>query len=258
MSDKKDGKQYLYLDGQKISDYYDRIYAFKASLAIVYNGPIQIINNKKVCKGGLYGIINITGAEILPCKYKSIRVLKEDRHYNVRDMNNKCYLINNNLVISDYYDWISKEGDGYLSVYKGTLELQKGVLVPKTDNGLRGVINSEGDVIIPLTNKYQLIGVFSRNRAVVKMNDKYGFINTEGRIIVPCEYSYVEDFNIFDHAYVEKNGMKSRIDKNGNLIAEWTRINRENDDDWYYTDSDFTNMYAEAINCDPMNSWNID
>lgn len=61
------------------------------------------------------------------------------------------------------------------------------------ENNTLTVINSGGKESI-VRNVTQ-IGDFENNYAVFKSNEKYGFFNVQGTIVVPAEYDYVKDFS---------------------------------------------------------------
>ena len=43
--------------------------------------------------------------------------------------------------------------------------------------------------------KYDWVGIFYEGLACVKLNGKYGFVNTQDQIVVPIIYDYVGYFN---------------------------------------------------------------
>ena len=65
---------------------------------------------------------------------------------------------------------------------------------------------------------------FHNGLAMVKMNGKYGFMNLEGKLVVPCTYDYAFDF-VDGVAIVEKNGKCGVIDTTGKLVSncQWSR-----------------------------------
>lgn len=54
--------------------------------------------------------------------------------------------------------------------------------------------------------------------AVVVINNRYGYINKKGDLVIPFNYDKAKPFeNGF--AYVEKNGKSGYIDKNGKIVV---------------------------------------
>lgn len=70
------------------------------------------------------------------------------------------------------------------------------------ENEKYGFIDSEGVVI--LKPEYEEIGQFKDNVAYIKKGDKYGYINDQIQIIIPCKYSAVGTFNQRGHVWVNE------------------------------------------------------
>ena len=85
-------------------------------------------------------------------------------------------------------------------------------------NGKYGYIDRNGKEIIPL--KYDDAAIFDlRGLARVKLNGKYGFINRTGNEIIPLKYDNADHF--FDKvALVTLNGKKFYIDETGKCVAD--------------------------------------
>ena len=84
-------------------------------------------------------------------------------------------------------------------------------------NNKWGFIDKEGKEITPI--KYDNVTRFGKNMAHVELNQKHGFINTDGKKIIPLKYSNVTSF--FEGIeYVQINEKYGFIDKTGNLIIE--------------------------------------
>lgn len=76
---------------------------------------------------------------------------------------------------------------------------------------------------IKLNSNYTLIGKYCEGLAVVKNNyvygEKYGYIDTKGNVVIPCQYEYASDFND-GYAIIQKNTAYAKkwgvIDTKGN------------------------------------------
>lgn len=68
-------------------------------------------------------------------------------------------------------------------------------------------------------HQYDALFPFSEGLAAVKKGDKFGFINTQGELVIPCQYSYVGPFKD-GLAFAVADGDKpiSFINKEGNLV----------------------------------------
>jgi hypothetical protein len=63
--------------------------------------------------------------------------------------------------------------------------------------------------------KYDQVREFKNGFAAVKLNEKWGFIDTTGKEIGNIKYDKVFDFDITDCAVVELNGKRGIINKYG-------------------------------------------
>ena len=79
-------------------------------------------------------------------------------------------------------------------------------------NNKYGFIDTKGNMVIPAI--YDDAGYFSDGLAYVKVNDKFGFIDTKGNMVIPAIYDYADDF--FEGlTYVKVNDERGYIDKRG-------------------------------------------
>jgi hypothetical protein len=100
----------------------------------------------------------------------------------------------------------------------------KNVAVVVTKDWDVGVINTDGEIIVPF-GKYAEIDKFSYEYArVVESNDrcitaKYGIINTKGEVIIKPVYDYIYDINFFcGLAIVNKDGKYGVVNMNGEVV----------------------------------------
>ncbi|MFZ1452283.1 MAG: FISUMP domain-containing protein [Ferruginibacter sp.] len=84
-----------------------------------------------------------------------------------------------------------------------------------TLNNKHGFINTNGDVGIPLI--YDDASVFIYGRAAVKLNQKWGFIDLTGKTVIPIQYDAVDNFS-FKIAKVKLNGKYGYLDDTGKEI----------------------------------------
>ena len=91
------------------------------------------------------------------------------------------------------------------------------VLLPIKIKNLWGYMDLQGKLIIPPT--YSEAGFFNEDIAAVIQNNKYGFISKANKFIVEPVYDEVTDFSD-GRAVVEKDGKFGMIDRNGYSIFE--------------------------------------
>ncbi|MEO5948316.1 MAG: WG repeat-containing protein [Chitinophagaceae bacterium] len=78
-----------------------------------------------------------------------------------------------------------------------------------------GFADRTGKIIIPI--KYNSVNDFSEGRARLKLNGLYGFVDNTGAIIIPIKYSNAGDFSE-GKASVELNDLYGYLDKTGKVV----------------------------------------
>ena len=66
------------------------------------------------------------------------------------------------------------------------------ILSVNNDSGFGYFLDTKGNPLFGLT--FEEVSYFSDGFAAVKMDDKWGFINLQGELVIPCIYEYVGDF----------------------------------------------------------------
>lgn len=100
------------------------------------------------------------------------------------------------------------------------------------------------------------------NMILAKMNEKYGYIDKNGKIILDFVYDYATGFSK-GMAYVEKGGVFSYIDKSGKILFELkaknyvANLNNTNENDLLLGTS-FSGDYAIVVNNDSYEIFIID
>lgn len=194
---------------------YDEIYFnyFDDAVAL---GDNHLGDNYIVKKDNLFGVVNPNiEKEIIPIRYKNIRVLF-DSYYIVQNDRNKngLFFKNGEKVLEEDYQFYnvfensifaSKQNKQFLINLKAERFKETEVPVdefvkykdeqefPKNGNqifkskGKFGVINYTNNIVIPY--EYELIeNIYLSKQFIVKKNDKFGIVNSENKIIVAIEY----------------------------------------------------------------------
>lgn len=140
---------------------YDGINAFIDGCAVVYQNY--------QC-----GYIDKTGKEIVPCKYdmtfgfsEGLAALGKGGYHGYVDTTGK-------VVIPFQYVSASDFSEGLAAVWN--------------KNHKAGAIDTTGRVIVPF--QYDDIGAFKDGAALATRNGKLGYVNAAGKEIVPCKYDY--------------------------------------------------------------------
>ena len=200
-----------------------------------------------------WGFIDIDGNEVIPCKYDDVEdyglglaaVMKK----NIITGKEKWGVINkhNDLIVpmiyedsSDTYDAIVNLIDSVkIKNWRIKAFDSKGNLLVSDDlsenedatdgyilvNGALFGYDDEEEVFVDRNGKllaagvYDLLRSFSNGKALVKRNNKYGFINTEGKEVIPCKYDDAWDF-VEGVALVKLKRKFYIIDEHGNVISQ--------------------------------------
>jgi serine/threonine protein kinase len=168
---------------------YEHISEFRDGLALMFDSS-----------NGKWGLIDINGVEISPCKYDVI-----DNFYDDLAM----------VQIRNKYGYIDKNGKEVIPLkFDDGLSFNEGLAIVKL-NCKWGCIDKTGNTIITL--RYEELFWFCEGLAAVKFNGKYGYIDKNGKEVIPLKFGDGLSFNE-GLAAVELNGKWGLIDKNGEIV----------------------------------------
>ena len=219
------------------------------------------------------GIFDDNGREVIPAKYKyvvsdgdyfivtdTVTNRKYEKYYILFDGDGRM------ITHNKYTGGIDRLSDNLWRVYNSVQDEREGYEAIFWND--YGIINSDGVEIVPLTYsyigeiseglicvrdknykwgyldadsleeaikpQYNYAGEFSGGYANIIMDDKVGFINKEGKIVIPCEYDDMRNYGI-DPPYfpeqrgvyefscgvtfVQKNGLYGLIDRKGEQLS---------------------------------------
>ena len=198
-----DGDKGSFIDtkGKTVIPYYDD----KKLGLNVYDGVV-LMRDKENLKGG----ININGDTVISFKYKEIGVF-------IEGVAIVTYQNDNDGIISikgkDLVDSLNYFDLNY-NYYGDTSNIiSYGV---KVDEELRyGFLNRELKKITEAT--FEKEPFFLNKRGLVTLNNRIGYIDSKGNIIIPCIYDEAELF-YNDQAVVAKENKYGTIDKSGKVV----------------------------------------
>ena len=165
----------------------------------------------KITKNGRYGYIDDSGTEIIPCQYEELGDFGDGKRLAVAKYSGRYGYINPNgqvVVPFIYYAAFSFDWDNSLApvcrqTRSGEFEF--------------GYIDLKGNIRVPFS--YEVAYPFSNGMAAVRKNDRYGFIDEFGSLVIPCQYEDVKWGFINANAWVKKNGKWGMINKNGVVLT---------------------------------------
>lgn len=132
-------------------------------------------------------------------------------------------MLNDNVIKimdKDLYGLMDSEGNIILPIIYDYISSYDNVepyfVIEK--NGLRGLADKDGNICIPV--QYELLRKVSSNLVRVKRNGKYGICDLQGNEVVPCIYEYLYNAKD-DRIAVYKNGKWGFFDNKGNVVIDF-------------------------------------
>lgn len=205
--------------------------------------PNQTISSLTVQKNNKFGLINSEGKIIYPSDNDEVFNAEQFGYYSVKKGN--LYGIyfsksKDKKHTEIEFDRISVDGYGAIMASKnkkmGIFNLEGEQIAPfEYDNDFiaqysgigyriskdkkRGIIDRQRNIIVPPI--YDDVSTFSfdiRDAFKVKNEEKYGIVNSEGKVIIPVEFEYIDDLN-GNYLVVTPQRKVGLYDKNGNVIV---------------------------------------
>lgn len=186
--------------------------------------------------GTKYGVIDNNGKQIIEEKYNYIEYLFDD-YFLVSNENSKLGIIDNkdNKKLEIKYDAIQKlqnknviqatiSETKVVNLYDNKLSLiceMQNVNVNVKDDYIK--ISNETDIKYFNNDGQELENtqVYTNNKLFAKReNDKWGFVNNLGEVVVDYQYDKVTEFNEFGFAAIQKDGKWGSINEQGSIVVE--------------------------------------
>jgi len=173
-----------------------------------YSDGLAVVQNLE----GRFGFIDKTGKEVIPFGTYYYAYSFSDGLATVAITADSCCVIDTsgNVVIpSGMYSFIESFSEDLAMV--------------RTYDKKTGVIDKAGNVVIAPDTKYTRIEKFSEGLAAVKVNNKWGYIDTEGNEVIPPKYDNALPFSegLAAVGYGKLGDSSSKwgfIDKSGNEV----------------------------------------
>lgn len=218
----------------------------------------------KVKKDNKYGLINVSGKEILSCEYDEINPLQGVMNSYIIKQADSVGLVDNTgkVIINPTYKEIKALGkdykDGFISVNKeekyGIYDFTGKVILDNIyediknisgdkkyvvkDNGTYKVISSDGNII--LDSGFDDVVSIDKDNIIIKKGNSYGVINTSNEVKIKNEYQDLK-YMYSDYYIAKKSGKYGVIDINNDekLAFEYSNIS-------YNKDADFIEVEKEG------------
>lgn len=149
------------------------------------------------------GIVDLSGKSLVDLKYNSIFKLDNTNllQANISETNTISLINSNMQVVATMDDASIEVKENYVRLYSET----ESKYFDYSGNELTA------QELFPDNNIY-----------AKKIDDKWGFVNKEGNIVVQNEYDMVTEINEYGFAGIKKDGKWGVINKNGDIIQEPT------------------------------------
>ena len=210
--------QYDYIDGRQLAEYnknYSGTWNGKYLMSVCNNSKWGFINRfgdivipmeydavenrcnpvSAVKKEGLIGIINDKGDYLLPLHYSDIERNYYEKDLFFAEINGQFGFFDSNyeLKIPFKYDYVTGfNQDIVYGVHEDEDLCAVGI------NGKYGYIDRDGNEVIPLA--YDFADLFYNGIAPIVKDNRLGFINTKGEVIISPQY-YVDLINMSQTSY---------------------------------------------------------
>lgn len=198
------------------------------------------INNKN---GTKYGVINQEGKQLIEEKYNYIEYLY-DNYFIVSYENGKLGIIDDKgtVKVEAIYDSLQKIQDTDLiqttlaetkmiQIYSKRMEkiceIQNATIEPE-ENAIKVYNETEVKYFNKEGKELKNTEVYTNNKLFVKIeNNQYGFVDTNGNLVVDYKYDKAYEFNSYGFATVKKDGKWGAINEQGEEVIAPTYETKE-------------------------------
>lgn len=225
---KQAGKQVLLKrDGTEIlNSGYDEI---KAILKNAEHGIIYV-------KNGKYGVMKTTGEVTIPADYEELKeaktgllIAKQNGKYGVIDLKKEVKIEANylSIVYNEKADLYLAEKEDYENdiIDNNFAIRQSGILIDlDTEKGYIELKQGEEYKYYNFKFEEKAVTDIQTNHTLFKSkkDEKYGFVDKDGNVIVDYQYDDVTEQNSYGYAGIKKDGKWGAIDNKGNVVQEPT------------------------------------
>ncbi|BFL46565.1 WG repeat-containing protein [Lactonifactor longoviformis] len=150
--------------GRCLSAYYPHVEDFSEGMCAVQN------------ENGLYGYIDSCGRERIPCRYEKAEDFSDGTALVCRD---------GELL---YLDKTGKELPGLGNRWRTAKSFCEGLAAVQKEDGTKGYIDHWGNMTIILPENTEEWQSFHEGLAAVKVEGRYGYIDSRGRTAIPFHY----------------------------------------------------------------------
>ena len=201
----------------------------------------------RVEKNGLYGLIDLSGKELLQCEYNKIEALEGVQNTLEITKDGKVGIADNkgNVLITPTYaeitsldkdrsqGFIVKNSDGKYGIvdtankqvletkYDKVEKIYKNDYYVVTENGKQEVVKKDGNIVLSGNyDKIEAILQNPENGIIYKQKEKYGIMNLSGDVVIKPEYEKLKE-GASGSIIAKKDSKYGIIDLQGNQKVEF-------------------------------------
>lgn len=196
----------------------------------------QMAGDKMVIvKGNQYGVLSTTGEEIIAPQYEEVTILFGD--YYIAKKQGKYGVVNasNEESLPFEYSNISYQAEADFITAEKENQTQQELYNNKFEKKLTGIISGlnvqKGYFKLYDNQEYKYYNfkfeerkpqeVLTSNTLFLSKKDgKYGYVGTDGNVVVDYIYEDGMELNDYGYAAVKQNGKWGAIDKEGKVVVE--------------------------------------
>ena len=206
----------------------------KTKLLNSFSEAISIDNSNIIVKdNGKYGVISAEGDIIIPQEYEELKYAFDGNYIAKKD--NKYGIINTSgqTQVDFKYDFISYMDEGFIEAEKedGETDILDTLFQVKTSGIVSTIDTKLGYIKVREDGEYKYFNfkleekdikdVLSANTLYLsKKGDKYGFVDSDGNVVVNYIYDDATEQNDYGYAAIKKNGKWGAIDTTGKVVVE--------------------------------------
>lgn len=253
--------EYIYVEKNNIREVYDKSgnkakVEYNKIILPTSNENYKIVINSEE-NSNYYGVIDNNGKEVIKTDYLYIEYAF-DNYFISCGKNGKLGVIDSNgkTVIDLKYDLVQKmQGKNFIqTLYSETntteiyaedmkeiCKMQNANVETKNDyiklysNKEIKYIDNSGKIIAS-SKLFPDKKIYASSR-----DDKWGYVDSNGKVVVNYEYELCTELNAYGYAAVKKNGKWGAIDSNGNIVVDPKYELNEN-----YNGINFIGEYVEV------------
>lgn len=167
-------------------------------------------------ENGKWGIISVEGEIVVPPTFSNVATAVADGMFYTLEDNGKFELRD------------IKEPQKIIDIYSSATWFSKGIaFISKKGEGI-SCIDKNGNILYKLPSNIVAVLGPTNDMAVVRNNEgKYGYINTQGKIMIPCKYQRAYPYHNEYALVMEDEENIFFIDTKGNKITSMNGDNKE-------------------------------